>query len=52
MPYPTKTEGRLAAAKPGGGQQGHHSIEGEEGHMEVYEQISRDNTEQYGAGAQ
>ena len=47
-----KTEGRLAAATPGGGQQEHHPIKGEEGHMEVYEQISGDNTEQYGAGAQ
>ena len=47
-----KTEGRLAAAMPGSGQQEHCSIEGEEGHMEVYEQISRDNTEQYGTGAQ
>ena len=47
-----KTEGRLAAATPGSGQQEHRSIEGEEGHTEVYEQIFRDNTEQYGAGAQ
>ena len=47
-----KTEGRLAAATPGGGQQEHHPIMGEEGHTEVYEQISGDNTEQYGTGAQ
>ena len=47
-----KTERRLAVAMPGGGQQEHRSIEGEEGHMEVYEQISGDNTEQYGAGTQ
>ena len=47
-----KTEGRLAAATPGGGQQEHCPIKGEEGHTEVYEQISRDNTEQYGTGAQ
>ena len=47
-----KTEGRLAAATQGSGQQEHRSIEGEEGHTEVYEQISRDNTEQYGTGAQ
>ena len=47
-----KTEGRLAAAMPGGGQQEHCPIEGEEGHTEVYEQISGDNTEQYGTGAQ
>ena len=47
-----KTEGRLAAATPGHCQQEHHSIEGEEGHMEVSEQVSGDNTEQYGTGAQ
>ena len=47
-----KTDGRLAAATPGSGQQEHRSIEGEEGHTEVYEQISRDNTEQYGTEAQ
>ena len=46
-----KTEGRLAVATPGGGQQEHRPIKGEEGHMEVYEQISGDNTEQYGIGA-
>ena len=47
-----KTEGRLAEMTPCSGQQEHRSIEGEEGHTEVYEQISRDNTEQYGTGAQ
>ena len=47
-----KTKGRLAAATPGGGQQEHCPIKGEEGHTEVYEQISGDNTEQYGTGAQ
>ena len=47
-----KTEGRLAAAKPGGRKQEHHSIEGKEGHTEVYEQVSGDITEQYGAGIQ
>ena len=47
-----KTEGRLAVAMPGGGQQEHRPIKGEEGHTEVYEQISGDNTEQYGTGAQ
>ena len=47
-----KTEGRLAVATPGGGQQEHHPIKGEEGHTEVYEQISGDKTEQYGTGAQ
>ena len=47
-----KTEGRLAAATPGSGQQEHCPIKGEEGHTEVYEQISGDNTEQYGTGTQ
>ena len=47
-----KTEGRLAAATPGRCQQEQRSIEGEEGHTEVYEQVSGDNTEQYGTGAQ
>ena len=47
-----KTEGRLAAAKPGSGQQKHGPVEGKEGHTEVYEQISGDNTEQYGTGTQ
>ena len=47
-----KTKGRLAAATPGGGQQEHHPIKEEEGHTKVYEQISGDNTEQYGTGAQ
>ena len=52
MPYPHKTEGRLAAAMPGSGQQEHGPIKGKEGHTEVYEQISGDNTEQYGTGTQ
>ena len=47
-----KTEGRLAAATPGGGQQEHSPIKRKEGHTEVYEQISGDNTEHYGAGPQ
>ena len=47
-----KTEGRLAAAMPGSGQQEHGPIEGKEGHTEVYEQISGDTTEQYGTGTQ
>ena len=47
-----KTEGRLGAATPGSGKQEHRSIEGKEGHTEVYEQISGDTTEQYGAGIQ
>ena len=37
---------------PCSGQHERRSIEGEEGHTEVYEQISRDNTEQYGTEAQ
>ena len=47
-----KTEGRLAVAMPGGGQQEHGPIKRKEGHTEVYKQISGDNTEQYGAGTQ
>ena len=47
-----KTEGRLAAATPGSSQQKHGPIERKEGHTEVYEQISGDNTEQYGTGTQ
>ena len=47
-----KTEGRLAAATPGSGQQKHSPIKRTEGHTEVYEQISGDNTEQYGTGTQ
>ena len=47
-----KTEGRLAAATPGSGQQEHGPIKRKEGHTEVYEQISGDNTEQYGTGTQ
>ena len=47
-----KTEGRLAAATPGSGQQEHGPNTRKEGHTEVYEQISGDNTEQYGTGTQ
>ena len=47
-----KTEGRLAAAMPGGCQQEHCSIEGKEGHTEVHEQVSGGITDQYGAGIQ
>ena len=47
-----KTEGRLAVATPGSGQQEHGPIEGKEGHTEVYEQTSGDTTEQYGTGTQ
>ena len=37
---------------PSCGQQEHSPIKRKEGHTEVYEQISGDNTEQYGAGTQ
>ena len=47
-----KTEGRLAAAMPGGRQQEHSSIEGEEGHTKVHEQVSGSISNQYGAGIQ
>ena len=47
-----KTEGRLAVATPGGRKQEHRSIEGEEGHTEVHEQVSGDITDQYGTGIQ
>ena len=47
-----KTEGRLAAATPGGSQQEHSPDTRKESHTEVYEQISGDSTEQYGAGTQ
>ena len=47
-----KTEGRLAAATQGSGQQEHSSNMRKEGHTEVHEQISGDNTEQYGTGTQ
>ena len=47
-----KTEGRLAAATPSCGQQEHSPNMRKEGHAEVHEQISGDNTEQYGAGTQ
>ena len=47
-----KTKGRLAAATPGCGQQEHSTNMRKEGHTEVYEQISGDNTEQYGTGTQ
>ena len=47
-----KTEGRLAAATPGCGQQKYGPDQRKEGHMEVYEQISGDTEEQYGPGTQ
>ena len=47
-----QTEGRLAAAMPGGRKQEHGSIEGDQGHMEVHEQVPRSIPDQYGAGIQ
>ena len=47
-----QTEGRLAAATPGGRKQEHGSIEGEQGHTEVHEQVPRSISDQYGAGIQ
>ena len=47
-----KTEGRLAATTPGCGEQKYGPDPRKEGHTEVYEQISGDNTEQYGSGTQ
>ena len=47
-----QTQGRLAAATPGGCQQEHGSIEGEQGHTEVPEQVPRSISDQYGAGIQ
>ena len=47
-----KTEGRLATATPGHGQQEHSSDTRKEGNREVYEQISGDLAEQYGAETQ
>ena len=47
-----QTEGRLAAAMPSGRKQEHCSIEGEQGHTEVPEQVPRSISDQYGAGIQ
>ena len=47
-----QTEGRLAAATPGGRKQEHGSIEGDQGHTEVHEQVPRSISNQYGAGIQ
>ena len=47
-----KTGGRLAAAMPGCGQQDYCPTLRKEGHTKVYEQVSGDNTEQYGTGTQ
>ena len=47
-----QTEGRVAMAMPGCGQQEHSADTGKEGHMEICEQISGNFTEQYGGGTQ
>ena len=47
-----QTEGRLAAATPGGRKQEHGSIEGDQGHTEVHEQVPQSISDQYGAGIQ
>ena len=47
-----QTKGRLAAATPGGRKQEHGSIEGDQGHTEVHEQVPRSISDQYGAGIQ
>ena len=47
-----QTEGRLAAAMPGGRKQEHGSIEGDQGHTEVHEQVPQSISDQYGAGIQ
>ena len=47
-----QTEGRLAAATPSGRKQEHGSIEGEQGHTEVPEQVPRSISDQYGTGIQ
>ena len=47
-----QTEGRLAAATPSGRKQEHGSIEGEQGHTQVPEQVPRSISDQYGAGVQ
>ena len=47
-----QTEGRLAAATPGGCKQEHGSIEGEEGHVQVHKQVPGNISDKYGAGIQ
>ena len=47
-----QTEGRVATAMPGCGQQEHSADTGKEGHTEVCEQIPGHPTEQYGGGTQ
>ena len=47
-----QTEGRVATATPGCGQQEHSADMGKEGHTEVCEQIPGHLSEQYGGGTQ
>ena len=47
-----QTEGRLAMATSGCGQQEHSAATGKEGHTEVCEQIPGRSSEQYGGGTQ
>ena len=47
-----QTEGRLAAATPSGRKQEHGSIEGEQGHTQVPEQVPQSISDEYGAGVQ
>ena len=47
-----QTEGRLATAMPGCGQQKHSPTTGKEGHTEVSDEIPGHFTEQYGGGIQ
>ena len=47
-----KTEGRLATAVPGCGEQKHSADMGNQGHTEVCEQVPGNSTEQYGRGTQ
>ena len=47
-----KTEGRVATATPGCGEQKYSADTGIQGHMEVREQVSGNTTEQYGGGTQ
>ena len=47
-----QTEGRLAVAMPSGCKQEHGSIEGEQGHTQVPEQVPQSISDQYGAGVQ
>ena len=47
-----KTEGRVATAMPGCGEQKHSADTGIQGHTEVCEQVSGNSTEQYGGGTQ